>query len=798
MNSIATRLASIFVLSLCALAPRAAEPAEQDLVKQVNDAIEKGKKYLLTRQNSGGNWELSVESTAYPGGWTSLVILALIQSGVPRDDPAIVRGLDYLRTIDAGRTYAVALQTMAFTAAGYAKDLPLIQRNADWLVAARVVNEDPRKSGWYYGARGPLADGSNTQYALLGLHEAKQAGAKIDPAIWDWVRELYKNSQLGGAWVYRPGWKEGPSISMTAAGLCGLLISGMDASTGKETIRDGVVEGCGKYEDNRHVMLALDWLGQALPVDRDGQLNGGRIPHLYYTLYGIERAGRLSGQRFLGRHDWYRLGCDYLVRNQLADGHWEGGSSMGDGAPVLATCFAMLFLSKGRTPVLVSKLVHGPTGSTDWNNDRYDVRNLVEFAGKQLFKKPLAWQIFDARLPPHGTEAEVKRLAADLLQSPIVFLNGHQAPDFTDVNGPLLKEYVENGGFIFADACCSSERFFEGFKKEIELLFGDARFQLIPPSDAIWTASVKFISSPRDFELWGLRIGCRTAVVICRQDLSCWWEANDDPAAKGFNARDRERSRQAFELGANVVAYATGLEPPPEKGTKIKLIGGDPDQKTPPRGSFQAAQLNYDGDWKPAPNAMRNLMLALQEWGIKNVVLKPEEIGAASPDLGNFKFLYMHGSKGFQLDPREVDKLRFHLESGSLLLADACCGKKEFDASFRGLVEQICKGSRQQPPPRLEKIPLDDELFGKQLNGRAITQVRCRRLAADGKTLEPGFRDVEPELEGVKVNGRWVIVYSKYDIGCALEKTRASDCLGHDFESARRLGLAAVFYALKR
>ena len=55
-----------------------------------------------------------------------------------------------------------------------------------------------------------------------------------------------------------------------------------------------------------------------------------------------------------------------------------------------------------------------------------------------------------------------------------------------------------------------------------------------------------------------------------------------------------------------------------------------------------------------------------------------------------------------------------------------------------------------------------------------------------------------PALEGIKLNGRWVVVYSKYDIGCALENHQSSDCRGHDRASALRLAAAAVLYALKK
>ena len=55
-----------------------------------------------------------------------------------------------------------------------------------------------------------------------------------------------------------------------------------------------------------------------------------------------------------------------------------------------------------------------------------------------------------------------------------------------------------------------------------------------------------------------------------------------------------------------------------------------------------------------------------------------------------------------------------------------------------------------------------------------------------------------PVLEGIKYNSRWVVIYSKYDIGCALEKHQSTDCLGHDYASAIKLGSAAVYYAMKR
>jgi hypothetical protein len=176
------------------------------------------------------------------------------------------------------------------------------------------------------------------------------------------------------------------------------------------------------------------------------------------------------------------------------------------------------------------------------------------------------------------------------------------------------------------------------------------------------------------------------------------------------------------------------------------------------------------------------------------VALRTEAIHPSQEAVLDYKFLYMHGRGTFSYgnDERALENLRANLQTGGLLFADACCGKKAFDASFRELVAKLF------PDKKLEPIPLNDELFGKELNGEPITTVRCRRERADQAGPEGGFRDVPPFLEGIKLHNRWAVIYSKYDIGCALEKHQSTDCLGHDYPSAVKLGTAVVLYALTR
>jgi Domain of unknown function (DUF4159) len=790
---------------LVSAAPSArAGPVEQPqdrLVEKVRRAIDDGKAYLR-RQEKNGVWEIKeLGGKQFVGGTVSLAVLSLLTCGVTEDDrQAVKEGLEYLRSIPAGngsQTYVVSLQTMVYCLAGHPEDKERIQENVDWLLSARI----PASGGWTYGRGDKLSgyDSSNTQYALLALHEAVRSGARVDPRALEDIQKFYlTNQQLDGSWSYAPGID--PSMTMTTAGLCGLLISGMDLEEGKHPLQDdGSDPKCGEYKENPKVAKAVAWIADRFPAQPDNVQEAAKYFQTtvnkktefsapFYGLYGIERTGRLTGQRFLGGHDWYRVGCQCLVNSQNNDGSWGDGRGL-DGNPIVATCFALLFLGKGRTPVLMTKLAYGARDYNGWNNKHNDMRNVVEFAGRELFKKqPLAWQIFDVRNKPAASDEAIRDLTQQLLESPIVFFNGHDwAP--RDKEQDLLKQYLANGGFVFAEACCGAKGAGAGFDKDfrqlMKKLYPGADLKPLDPTHPIYTASGKFVSLAKDFPLEGIEEGCKTLVIYCPVAVSGYWEANDFQSEKG---------RKAFELAANVIAYATGLEPPRQKLDAPEIV----EEKKAPirRGFFKAAQLRHDGDWQPAPKAIHNLMAEARNTGL-DVVLDPKEIHPSAEAVVDYRFLYMHGRNAFAYKPSELEHLRFDLEeNGGLLFADACCGSRPFDEAFRKFMEELWADRKDKP--KLEPILPDDELYGAELNGKAIDYVMCRRETPDGKGADQEFKKVKPSLEGVKLNGRWVVIYSRYDIGCALEHHPTPGCLGHDYSSAVALGKAAVLYALKR
>jgi hypothetical protein len=800
--------AAVLTLSLaCAGPARAQEVArkQEPLAEQVKRAISRGVKFLRQTQRADGSWEIDVAVVANRGGETSLALLALLNCGVPPGDRTVARGLDWLqkqhRGGDPRQTYVRALETMVYAEAmnraevGRARYKELIKDNVDWLLEARHMNGGDLL-GWSYQQRGGRPDNSNTQYALLGLYAGKTADVPIKKADWESIRSFYKRTQQkDGGWPYHSD-AGPPTLTMTTAGLCGLLIAGAELNVGREKPRgDGTFKGCGEYDEDEAVARALNWISGP-QADR---FTLHMPPRTFYNLYGIERAGRLSGQRFFGKHDWYREGCKFLVEGrdasgqdrgeykQHADGSWSAAGFY-DQLPVVSTSFALLFLSKGRTPVLISKLVHGAwpreEGDHDWNNDRNDVRHLTEFASRELFKRlPLAWQNFDAmravinRKGDLGEEGLLE-VTSELLESPVAYFNGHRSPRdrFRPAEKALLKKYIENGGFLLVEACCGSKEFDAGFRELARELWPDQELTPLLAGHPIWGAH--FPVPAGSFHLEGLMFGCKTVLVYSPEDLSCSWESNK---------LDDGRAQLAFRTGANIIAYATGMEPPQPRLTEVELPSAKEDRRTPPRGYLKAAQLRHGGDWQPAPRAMRNLLGHLHKLADLDVALKTEALPVDSNNLVDFKFLYLHGRGEFEYGDAQLAKLRFNLKTGGLLLSDACCGSAAFDKAFRRLAAQLF------PDQKLQPIPADDVLVGKELNGEALTpdNIRCR--------LERGsaMRRTAPLLEGIKIDGRWVVIYSKYDLGCALERHQSSDCLGYDHQSALRIGSAAVLYLLR-
>jgi hypothetical protein len=66
----------------------------------------------------------------------------------------------------------------------------------------------------------------------------------------------------------------------------------------------------------------------------------------------------------------------------------------------------------------------------------------------------------------------------------------------------------------------------------------------------------------------------------------------------------------------------------------------------------------------------------------------------------------------------------------------------------------------------------------------------------EGAPLKTAVRQVEPELDGLVVGGTYRVIFSRYDLSCALERHESLECPGYTREDAARIGVNVVLYSL--
>ena len=267
---------------------------------RVVKSIETGIAYLKKEQRRDGSWP---DHAGQPGGVTAMCTLALLAAGVPKDDPTVKNALGHLRALGKPKmVYTTSLQTMVFCAAEPAVDSLLIERNAQWLQQMQIKEPGPHQGAWAYSSSLGRGDRSNSQFALLALHEAERVGVDVEERTWRLALRYWLETQRNGeSWNYSDG--AASTGSMTCAGIASVVIASGKLSEGDAQVsRDGRVLCCGEQKNIPEIEKAVAWLDRNFSVRRNPTDAGvgedilSRSWLLYY-LYALERVGRLTGRR---------------------------------------------------------------------------------------------------------------------------------------------------------------------------------------------------------------------------------------------------------------------------------------------------------------------------------------------------------------------------------------------------------------------------------------------------------------------------------------------------------------------
>ena len=809
------------VLTLASvLSVAAAELSPEDVQK----AMQKGVAYLKDEWQDHGKWS---EYVGQEGGITCLCTLALLNAGETPDDQHVYikNALDQVRKLPRKTTYVVALQTMVLCRADQLdRDQDIIAANADWLQDAQIKADGvpaDRKGGWSYGEnaigpRGSLqGDGSNSQFALLALYEAARAAEKhhlhikIERETWERARNYWITNQNGGWGYYKT---MDPTGSMTCAGISSLVICSDMLHDPDAKVTGDTIDGCSRAssEDRDRINSGIEWLRKSFTVQANPPSAGGnvRLWHYYY-LYGLERAGRLSARRKIGEHDWYREGAKHLVQNinaALAESFWRG-SGFAETDPEITTSLALLFLSKGRWPALMGKVQYGKPenwrvrdADKHWNWHRNDVNNLtIDVESHWGFE--MTWQEIDIN----------KANVDELLQVPVLFFsgNGNPLPQGEEQRKRLvenLRDYIDRGGFIFADggeACeAGAAEFDKGFRQLMDLVFQkpEYRFKELDASHPVWRADEQ-IKSDQTRLLLGIDYGCRTSVIYApfdrdhpRPTLACLWDLSRSGQRETYSKSVQDQINGGLAIGRNVLTYATNRE---LKGREYsfqnmvtKVI---PDKE---RGKIAIAKLMHLGGCDAAPRALANLMEQAAHDLHLRVEAHPKLIAMTDPALFDYAVVFMHGRNAFRLTDAERQALRTFLENGGVLFADAICGSEPFAESFRNEMGAIFPENKN----KLMSIPANDPIWTTKYGGYDLSLVTRRdpQPGERGEGLKSTLRRVPPEFKAVRINNRYGVIFSEFDLSCALEKHDSLECRGYTREDAARIGINVLRYAMQQ
>lgn len=126
-----------------------------------------------------------------------------------------------------------------------------------------------------------------------------------------------------------------------------------------------------------------------------------------------------------------------------------------------------------------------------------------------------------------------------------------------------------------------------------------------------------------------------------------------------------------------------------------------------------------------------------------------------------------------------------------MIFADAICSSKEFANSLRRELSLVLSEIPWKP------IPAGDPLFTPTYGGDSLATIALRTNEKTQADRPPSqvVRRGPPILEGLAIAGRYVVIFSPYDISCSLDGHSVPSCEGYAVEDALKIALNVLLYS---
>ena len=632
--------------------PALAQPKLREVTDDdVDRAIQRTIRYIYGRQLASGYWPDPSITGVFQYGTSALCLFALLDSGEKKND-AITKGIDALIKAKVDNTYVRALRAIVLAQA-FKRSLQIpnpamavyrkaFQDDVDWL-----TKNAQNHGAWGYGNAngGPYKDGDNScsQIALLALWEIERAGVEVGNAVGRKVEGAWKARQKkDGGWTYAAVGDGNSTPSMTAAGVASMFIC--------QDVLGNV--NCAPFANGKVIDDGMAWLAKNL---KDDFVKNG------YLAFCVERVGLTSGQKFIGTMDWFSTGARELVKPQP-----YGPNYRGEWGPDVGASFDLLFLSRGRVPLVFNKLDIGP--DTGWDTHPRDIAQFAEHM-RRTFEIRARWQI-----------VKIKDDLRMLLDAPILLITSTKALALSDADWAKLREYSLRGGMLLFMPVHGNAPFADSVKDKLAKLYSAEQAKIgkhftldeIPVDDPIYIAHKALANGNKQVPLMGVSDGTRWVAVLSTTDLACAWQKPPMPSVADL-----------FQAGVNMYQYATGRT---DMGSRMRPVFVGSDQ--PATATVKVGWVKHGGNWNTQPFALDYLSQKLSaENGVALAVTAG--VDAAKDNLAGFKLLWITGSEDYKFTDAEVAGLRKYLDDNGTIFINAVGSSEAFAKSADDLIDRL-------------------------------------------------------------------------------------------------------------
>jgi hypothetical protein len=184
------------------------------------------------------------------------------------------------------------------------------------------------------------------------------------------------------------------------------------------------------------------------------------------------------------------------------------------------------------------------SGGGDWYNDPSAEVNMMDY-----LKKNTVIDVDESKFYSVDINSD------DIFNFPFILITGHGNISFSDTEVKRLRQYLERGGFLYADDDYGMDK---AFRREIEKVFPDQKMQELPFDHKIYNSHFSFPAGlPKIHEHdakppqgFGYYLNGRLCVYYTYEtNISDGWaepREHEDPP---------EKREESFKMGTNIIVY---------------------------------------------------------------------------------------------------------------------------------------------------------------------------------------------------------------------------------------------------